>query len=522
VSTLPPVRDGAAAWFAWFIKYISGGLRGGFIQFDIRSHLCDVWRWAMDTGLDPGQRDAMVSALERASVKEQEEAWRLVESEEAFFGGAVPLVKFQMARAGDFPFLTDWESLKPFRSLANDGFRDAGVFAVAVSSESGSDTRPVVDALGQECTTKLRASAFLLAVVAVRSEGAARTRVPRIHAVGLTPHEDTAQVSRDAASAPREFFGFRGLLLVFEYVIRCDFLFRSLPRAFRIIFSALKRRRILEESDFYILTDELFPPEIGGQSLRASVFAAILLSLFLSSEDVKLWLAMFPHLSGSGFSGHMDNWNSVPIGAVPEKIAAFRKKGVSRIFMAHPAKGLDVPDEPGVEFCKSSRELLRRLMAPQWVWLFVNCLFVVATYLVPAWAIRTYWPVPGIESVIGEDATEDANKILVGGAPMRVRSGSVVSLRVDAGRSASETQVLVRAARIGIDGERVRVLRFTNYDLRPARNEVKLNLRDGMATFVYSTEEPNLQNDVLEVGLFSKGRLLSWYPLNLLVARATQ
>ena len=100
---------------------------------------------------------------------------------------------------------------------------------------------------------------------------------------------------------------------------------------------------------------------------------------------------------------------------------------------------------------------------------------------------------------------------------MRVRSGSVVGLRVDAGRSAPATQVFVRAARTGNDRQRVKVLRFTRYDLRPPTNEVMLNLRDGMATFVYVTEEPNLQSDILEVGLYHEGRLLSWYPLNLLV-----
>ncbi len=501
--------------FLWFVDVIRAGQRAGSVQFDIRSDLADVWRWAIDTsGFGKEDLDVFYAVLTNASIGQQAEVLEFVESESLFAGAAV-WVKLQLAQVADFPLLRSWESLNGLRSL--EDFRDVGIFAAVVSK-----------------TPPHRGKALLLAVLPVHT--GMRNGLPQIHTLGFSMQGNALQGMETAASSARDFLGLRGLPLLLEYVLCGHILFVSLYRAVRMILSAFRLRCLMSESDHYLLADDPGRGEdepfelrylrenplssgVQGQSLVDAVRIAMLMAYF-RLDNFKLWTGVFPNVLGAGFSGHADNYDEAPLGAVEQKIKAFQRAGVRRIFLAKPPEPMEVQTH-GLEIhlCKSSYGLLRKLMGPwkiKLAWFTVNCCLVALPFVL----VHLYWPKPEIESVIAEDVIEDANRIFHQGAAIRVRSGGLISLHVKAGRAAPMTEILVRSSRLQKDGTRVRVLLpgSRQDDLR-AMPEVKLRLRDEMATFVYRSPNPPIQNDVLEIGFYRYGDLVGWYPLNLDVVR---
>jgi hypothetical protein len=499
----------ASGWFRRFVEFVQRKSRENAIFLDRSSDFADLWENFEDVGLTRAESVEMKEVLQNAGVMEQTGAWAVLESSPSLFGLTATRFKWQIAQKGRFPAFEHWETLAPFRSVQDGRFEYVSVYAVAVETTRQGQSVPAPSQRGE---------VFRLAAIVAPSSGGK----PRVEWNFEVSDTATSEALRNEVRQQAwQWFGFSCVTLLLEYIFRGDAVFVALPRALRLAFSAWGIRRRLAASDVYFVAGPSLRTPVTGQSVVAPAFAALLLSLFRSSGLTDLWMRVFPRLDNAAFSGRVDKWKEIPIDAVETKIETLRRSGrkIRWAFFARPSDDVSSEDtlDLKVRFCKSTRAMIRQTMEPRKTFLVANVFSVAMACAGSAWGIQAYWPTPYIASVIGVDSSIDA-ATFVSGAPLRVRSGRPISVRVGADRSAKDKELLVRSARVGSDGKRKNVLLAAQGGLPVG--EIRCGFPGNLATFVYVADDETVRNDVLEIGLWHANRLIAWYPLYLSIVKA--
>jgi hypothetical protein len=500
----PQPATTASGWFRRFVQFIQAKNVERAIFLEGCNDFADLWANFEDVGLTARELTEMKQVLQSAKLTDQKVAWAVLEGNPSLFGLTATRFKWQLAQLDRFPAFEQWETLAPFRSVQDGSLEYLSVYAVAVE--------PTTSQAQGLAPQSVRGEVFRLAAVLAPSSGGKPTVEWSFEISDTATSEALRSEVRQLAD---QWLGFSCLALLWEYVFRGDSIFASLPRAVHLSLSASRIRKQLAKSDIYFVAGTSLRTPVTGQSMIAAALAALLLSLFRASGLPDLWMKVFPRLDNAAFSGRPDKWKQVPIDAVGAKIETLKSSGrkIRWAFFAQPTEDIPYKDtDLKVRFCKSVRAMMRHAMERRKTFLATNALSLSLACAGCVWGTQYYWPTPHIASVIGVDSAIDAAK-LVSGIPLRVRSGRPISVQMDTDRSAKDTELIVRSARVGPDGKRRNVLLASQVGVRVS--EIRCGFVGNRTTFAYVIDDQDLRDDVLEIGVWHANRLTAWYPLYL-------
>jgi hypothetical protein len=196
----------------------------------------------------------METVLRNADLKEQQEAWDVLDRNPALFHAGTTRLKWQMAQQGQFAAFDDWETLRPFRSV-HGGVEHSSVYAVAVEGSNGRGDS--ASAAGGEV--------FRIAAIVAAADGEA----PTIDTSFEVQDEETLRALQGIRPMAWRWLGLPCTLALLEYAIRGDTIFVALPVAVRLAFAARRLRRRLETADIYLVARPPMSTPLAGQSIVA-------------------------------------------------------------------------------------------------------------------------------------------------------------------------------------------------------------------------------------------------------------